>query len=178
MARPDFHSSMGFVTMTGFKHFIHPRLLILIFLILTVGCASLVSNTIMTPAVQPVCTLQPQATGEKIIRPTIESLPDAQAHSGETLLVSFSGGYVAFNNARVCGGDIVGYIYSDDLPTPEIIRRVIIRLDDRELAAVDCPGLKCEFEFMIPADASPGQHELVLVTPWRIETKFDIEIVE
>ena len=163
--------------MTGFKQFIHPRLLILIFLILTVGCASFVSNTIMTPGAQPACTLQPQATGEKIVKPTIES-PPSKAQPGETLRISLSGGYVAFNNARVCRGDVVGYIFSDELPTPEIIRRVIIRLDDRELAVVHCPGAKCEFEFVIPADASPGGHELVLVTPWLIETKFDIEIIK
>jgi hypothetical protein len=169
---------MGFVTMTGFKRFIHPRLLILIFLILSGGCASFVSNTILTPAAQPACTLQPQATGEKILWPTIESPPGAQARRGETLDLRFSGGYVALNNARVCGNEVVDYIYSDEFPTPEIIRRVSIRLDDRELARVDCPGAKCEFEFVIPVDVSLGKHELVLVTPWLIETKFDIEIVE
>lgn len=72
----------------------------------------------------------------------------------------------------------MGYVYSNELPTPQITLRVVIRLDERELAAVDCPEVECEFEFVIPADASPGGHELVLVTPWLIETKFDIQIVE
>jgi hypothetical protein len=164
--------------MSGTKRFIPPQLLILIFLMLSGACASFVANTVKTPFPGPGCTLQPQPTGEKFVRPTIESPPGAQARPGETLRIRFSGGYVALNNARVCGNEVVDYIYSDEFPTPQILRRVIIRLDDRELAAVDCPEAICEFEFVIPTDVSPGEHELILVTPWGIETKFDIEIVE
>ncbi len=116
--------------------------------------------------------------GEKIVRATVETRPPAQARPGESLSVSFSGGCVAVNNARVCGAEVVGYVHDDELPTPRFIRHVSVRLNDRVLAERDdCPR-DCEIDFAIPADAPPGRYALTLTTSWAEETRFDLEILE
>lgn len=78
------------------------RLIALHLLMMTVACGSILSDVRPT-VTEPACTLGPQPTGEKIVRPTIVSPPAARARPGETLRIRFSGGYVAVNNAKICG---------------------------------------------------------------------------
>jgi len=125
----------------------------------------------------PDCYLQPQPTGEKIVPPTVVATPPAQARPGQVLHLRFSGGYVALNNARICGGEIVGYIHDDELPTPRVMCKFTLRLNEQMLASGDrCPP-ECEVQFTIPEDILPGRYQLSLWTPWGESAVFDIEIM-
>lgn len=125
----------------------------------------------------PTCYLQPMPTGEKIVKATIEAAPPAQAQPGDALSLRFSGGYVAVNNARMCGAEVVGYVHDDELATPRVIRHVTIRLNDQVLAERDgCPA-DCQLDFIIPVETPPGRYMLTLTTSWAEETRFELEII-
>ena len=119
--------------------------------------------TSVTPVVTPTCYPRPEPTGEKIIRPTIETAPTAQVAPGQTVTVVFSGSYLVANNALVCGGDqVVGHVYSDQLPGFRWERTVEVRLDERVLNTVEC-GQTCKIEVTLPTDVAPGAHRLILI---------------
>lgn len=130
------------------------------------------------PAPSPTCYLEPQPTGEKYIPPKIDPSPLAQAHPGDEISLHFSGGYIIGNNARVCGDDITGYVYSDDLPSYTYSQRTItVSLEDNTLTTVEC-GYECTLEFVIPPDMPLGARELIVNSIYFSEITFDIEIVE
>lgn len=92
--------------------------------------------------------------------------------------VCFSGGYgYILNNAKICGeNNIVGYIYDDELPSFPHHRTVHVSIDDSPLTAIECDN-KCMIEATIPADTSPGKHQLILQIPRLSDVVFDIEAV-
>jgi len=128
------------------------------------------------PAVTPTCYLAPQATGEKIVMPTFISTLPASARPGQTLELRFSGGYVALNNARMCGETLTGYIFSDALSTPAVIRNIGVLLNEQPLTVrVDCADV-CRVEVDIPPDTPPGKYTLSLLSSWAERTKMDLDI--
>lgn len=126
---------------------------------------------------EPTCYLIPQPTGEKIIPVTIGTPPPPQAQPGETITLSFSGGYLIVNNARICGdNEIVGYIYADELPGFSYQRTVRASIDNESLAELDC-DYDCCVEVTIPVTASQGSHRLRVGPPFGFrELEFDLKI--
>ncbi|RPJ38115.1 MAG: hypothetical protein EHM21_17305 [Chloroflexi bacterium] len=130
------------------------------------------------PTSTPTCLLVPQATGERIIPPRFETPAPASARPGETLRLHFSGGYVAFHYEEICNGNPAGFIYGDDLPTPQRSRNYTATLDNRPLAIhSECNG-KCTLEIDIPANITPGNYTLVLMSPLQVNTNIPLRVVE
>jgi hypothetical protein len=132
-----------------------------------------------SPAVSPdsKCYLLPQPTGEKIIPVTIGTPPPPQAQPGETISLSFSGGYLIVNNARVCGdNEVVGYIYADELPGFSYRRTVRVSIDKKTLAELEC-DYDCRVEVTIPDSTGQGLYRLRLGPPFGFRgLDFDLEI--
>lgn len=151
-------------------------------LVLIIGACSRQNSqgVALTPTVEPTATCYPvvQATGEKIIYPTVEATPPARLASGQTITVTFSGDYVILNNAIVCGEDgIVGYVYSDELyPDYNWERQVTIQLNEQTLDSISC-DYTCRIEVMIPDDTLPGAYQLVLSPPF-LDISFDLVVTE
>lgn len=98
---------------------------------------------------------------------------------GQRVTVSFSGGFVVPNNARVCGEDnIVGYVHSDELPGFSYRRTVRIRLDEDVRAETEC-GMACTVSLEIPEGIAPGMHRIEVRPPngWRNELTFEVEVL-
>ena len=145
----------------------HPRhgceLLAAISLCLLSACAA-PPPTAPRPQPTPTCQLQPQATGEKYVGPTVEASPPARVAPGQAIAIMISGAYgFVRNNAVVCGdGEIVDYVFSDELPTFNWRRAVEVRLDGRTLTVVECEN-PCRIEFALPPQTPSGTHALSLV---------------
>lgn len=129
-----------------------------------------------TVSPEPTCYLIPQPTGEKFIPVTIGTPPPPQAQPGETITFSFSGGYLILNNAQVCGDEVVGYIYTDELPSFSYQRTIRVLIDNERLADLDC-DYDCCIKVTIPVTASQGLHRLRLGSPFGLgRLEFDLEI--
>jgi Tol biopolymer transport system component len=123
--------------------------------------------------------LLPQPTGEKYSPALIKTSPPAQATSGEAVTVRFSGGYgIISNNARICGEETVGYIYSDELPSFSTLRTVQLVFGGQQSATAECDR-ECEITALIPTGTLPGTYRLELQIPTFFEAiYFDIQIVD
>lgn len=132
-----------------------------------------------SPMPSPTCYLQPQPTGEKVIPPTIEPPSPLQVQPGDEISLHYSGGYIIGNNARICGdNNIVGYIYSDDLPSYTYSQRtVMVSFEDNTITTVECE-YECTIDLVIPVDIPLGGGELRLHASSFGDVTFDIEIVE
>lgn len=128
-----------------------------------------------TPLPSPTCYPLPQPTGEKYLPPTIEAAPPMQVSPGQTITVTFSGGYIILNNAITCGETVVEYKYSDELPNFTWDRRVEVWWDDQVLATVQC-AYRCRVETAVPQDASPGAHQLSVDAFMGDEITFDLQV--
>lgn len=155
-------------------------------LLLLISCNEPATPTPFSPGTrrptvspEPTCYLLPQPTGEKIIELEVTRSPPLQVAPGQRVIVSFSGGYVIFNNARVCGeSNVVGYVHSDELPGYSYERTVRIRLDDEFIAETEC-GMACAVSLEIPEGIAHGKHRIE-VRPrygWRNELTFEIEVL-
>ena len=131
------------------------------------------------PGPTPTCYLLPQPTGEKYSPALIKTSPPAQAKSGQAVTVRFLGGYgIISNNARICGEETMGYIYSDELPSYSTRRTVQLVLGGQQVATVECDR-DCEITAIIPPGTLPGSYRLELQIPRLLEeTYFDIQIVD
>jgi hypothetical protein len=125
----------------------------------------------------PTCYPQPQPTGEKIIKPTIESRPPVQVSPGQVIKIVFSGGYVILNNAITCGGSVVRYMHSDEFPSFDWKRTVKVLLGENTLTTADCE-YTCEVEAMIPDDVKMGTQKLILDINFWEELVFEIQVVK
>jgi hypothetical protein len=119
------------------------------------------------PAVAtPTCFPRPEATGEKVIGPTVEATPPTQVSPGQTITIILSGDYIIGNNAIVCGDEVLRHAYSDALPSFSWQRTVEVLLDEQVLATVECE-YTCQIEATIPQNILPGPHQLILDTIWE-----------
>lgn len=112
-----------------------------------------------TPA--PTCYPRPEPTGEKWIDATVVATPAPQVGPGETISLTFSGGYVVVHYSVVCGTEVVGYRFADELPGYTWQRHVEVRLDERVLATAAC-DYTCTIVAGIPADVAPGRYRLTI----------------
>jgi hypothetical protein len=127
------------------------------------------------PVPTPTCYPRPEATGEKIIGPTVEASPPAQASPGQVITIRFSGNYIIVNNAIVCGETVVRHAHSDELPVFNWDRTVEVSLDEQPLTTVEC-GYQCQVDVTIPQDIPSGAHELILNTNWE-SISFALQVI-
>jgi hypothetical protein len=132
-----------------------------------------------TPGITPTptCYPKPQPTGEKIIKPTVETRPPVQVSPGQVVKIVFSGGYVILNNAITCGETVVRYMHSDELPSFDWTRTVEVLLDGNALTTAECE-YTCEIDAKIPEDVKPGTQKLVLDTNYWEDVVFEIQVVK
>jgi hypothetical protein len=135
------------------------------------------------PAQSPAaaCTprLFPMPTGEKESRVIVKTAPPARVAPRETIVIELSGGYGLIGNyARMCGEEVIGYVFADELPDFQARRTVQVTLDDRPLAEAQCKQ-DCRIEVAIPRDTSPGTHRLQVHFPsYTSDTTFEIEVAD
>lgn len=81
------------------------------------------------------------------------------------------------HQARICGdGEIVGYMYADELPGFSYRRTVKVSLDNESLVEMEC-DFDCHVEVTIPVSTSPGSHRLRVGPPFGFrELDFELEI--
>ena len=125
-----------------------------------------------TPA--PTCYPRPEPTGEKWIDPTVVATPVPQVRPGQTISLTFSGGYVVGHYSIVCGTEVVEYRFADELPGHTWQRQVEVRLDDRVLASAACE-YDCTVNAAIPADVAPGRYRLT-VAGVATNLGFDLDV--
>lgn len=147
---------------------------VIVMVLCTLGACFLQVRQAIAPA--PLCYLQPQATGEKIILPTIEATPAAEIATASDIVIVFSGNFLIINNAVICGEVIERYVHSDTLPDFSWDRQVEVLIGERLLTTVKC-GYTCRIEASIPADLLSGVYQLTLKTNYQT-IRFDIQIFE
>jgi len=143
------------------------------------GTPALGSGTPALEGVPPAleCTLLPQPTGEQFTPVARGTLPPRVVTAGSSITFSFSGGHLISNMARICGGEIVGYVYADQLPNYSDLRQVTILLDNTVIDRLTC-GYDCQLAVTLPADLSPGTHLLEIRGPiGREELRFQLQVV-
>jgi hypothetical protein len=143
--------------------------------LLLAACGALRTATV-TP--EPTCEIVPQATGEKWIPIVRVTPPPSYAYAGQTIQVSFSGGYLVGNNAVVCGAEgIVDYVHSDELPGWRDVRTVAFQLGDQRFGERTC-AYDCTITGTIPGAIDVGVYPLYVLAPVRLrELAFELFIV-
>lgn len=126
------------------------------------------------PSPAPTCYPRPEPTGEKWIDTTVVATPAPQVRPGQTISLTFSGGYVVVHYSVVCGTEVVGYRFADELPGHTWQRHVEVRLDERVLAVAAC-DYTCNIVAGIPEDVPPGPHRLT-VSGFATNLGFDLVV--
>jgi len=147
--------------------------------LLLAACRALRTLTVApTWTAEPTCQILPQATGEKPIPIVLGPPPPSHAYAGQTIHVSFSGGYLVGNNAVICGEDgIVDYVYSDELPGWSYARPVALQIYDHRFGEREC-DYECAITTTIPGTVDVGVYPLYVVAPVPGRTlEFELFIV-
>jgi hypothetical protein len=120
----------------------------------------------------------PQPTGEKYIPIVVGTPPPSYAYAGQTIHVSFSGGYVVGNNAVSCGDKgIVDYVYSDELPGWSYARQAALQIYDQRFGESEC-DYRCAITASIPVSVDVGVYPLYVLVPWRVRAlEYELFIV-
>ena len=94
------------------------------------ACGALRTPTVVPTATpEPTCRIQPQPTGEKLIPMVVGTPPPPEAYPGQTIYMSFTGGYFVSNNAIICGDrGVIGTVYSNELPGWQSERTITLQL--------------------------------------------------
>lgn len=139
---------------------IRQREVALFFVICIVFLAACQPPPSPSPVASPTCQILLNPTTERFIElDFLTRLPSAAA-PGDTLQLSFEGGYVLFLEAEVCGGEIAEATYAYPQYSDRS-REVEILLDEVVIHTAQCTN-HCEVEFSIPQDISLGRHEISL----------------
>jgi hypothetical protein len=112
---------------------------IMLFITLVFVVMCLATKLLSTP--DAICQVHPLPTGEKVIQSTVEATPPPQASPGQSMVVSFSGGYVFLNLDIGCfdvKGEYVGggYAHQDELAWSEVTQSARIRLSESDKQCV------------------------------------------